>query len=182
MSGSPIDESGAKRAAFEAVVSAYEGPLLRYVTRVVGGDRDTAQDVVQDAFIRLFRHWRDEFAPSPALSTWLYRVAYNRAVDHFRSQSRHAALLERQADDQPETVEPDRGEGFRISEAAEKAAAGLKLLSLREQQLVILKVYEEKSYREISEITGLTVGNVGYILHHAMKKLARHFDGAAEAE
>lgn len=48
------------------------------------------------------------------------------------------------------------------------------ILNHREQQLVILKVYEEKSYREISGITGLTVGNVGYILHHAMKKLARH--------
>ena len=38
---------------------------------------------------------------------------------------------------------------------------------------MILKVYEEKSYREISEITELTEGNVGYILHHAMKKLAK---------
>jgi DNA-directed RNA polymerase specialized sigma24 family protein len=38
--------------------------------------------------------------------------------------------------------------------------------------MVILKVYEEKSYKEISEITGLSVSNVGYILHFAMKKLA----------
>ena len=45
-------------------------------------------------------------------------------------------------------------------------------MSLREQQLVILKVYEEMSYKEISEITDLTVSNVGYILHHAMRKMA----------
>ena len=45
-------------------------------------------------------------------------------------------------------------------------------MSERERQLVILKVYEEKSYNEISEITGLTSSNVGYILHHAMKTLA----------
>ena len=40
-------------------------------------------------------------------------------------------------------------------------------------QFTKLKVYEEKSYKEIGEITGLSTGNVGYILHHAMKKLAK---------
>jgi RNA polymerase sigma-70 factor (ECF subfamily) len=54
-----------------------------------------------------------------------------------------------------------------------RARSALRSLSPREQQLVILKVYEEKSYREISEITGLTSGNVGYILHHAMRKMAQ---------
>jgi len=49
----------------------------------------------------------------------------------------------------------------------------LRTLSAREQQLVILKVYEEKTYKEISEITGLSAGNVGYILHHAMKKMSQ---------
>ena len=65
-----------------------------------------------------------------------------------------------------------RGQGFEISEDAERAAQALQTLSLREQQLVVLKIYEDKSYAEISEISGLTVGNVGYILHYAMKKLA----------
>ena len=59
-----------------------------------------------------------------------------------------------------------------MSADAEQASAALQTLGLREQQLVILQVYEEKSYREISDITGLTVSNVGYILHHAMKKMA----------
>ena len=55
---------------------------------------------------------------------------------------------------------------------AENAAEALSRLSVRERQLVVLKVYEEKSYKEIAEITGLTVGNVGFILHTAIKKLA----------
>ena len=59
-----------------------------------------------------------------------------------------------------------------VSEAAENAAMLLKSLSIREQQVVTLKVYEERSYREIAQITGLSEGNVGYILHHAMQKLA----------
>jgi len=160
-----------KLAAFESLVSAYEGPLLRYASTIVH-DPDAAQDVVQNTFLRLFRRWKEELKPSPRVSSWLYRVAHNCAVDYLRKESRRRDLHTRQAEGQPDSFPPDRGEAFRISEGAERAVEALGRLSLREQQLVILKVYDEKSYREISEISGLTVSNVGYILHHAMKKMA----------
>jgi RNA polymerase sigma-70 factor (ECF subfamily) len=48
--------------------------------------------------------------------------------------------------------------------------------------LVTLKVYEEKSYKEIAELTGLGIGNVGFILHGAMKKLAGHLEASKEAD
>ncbi len=155
--------------AFERIVSHYEARLIGYVTRVTGSS-DVAQDVVQDTFIRLFRHWKGDLEPSPLLSGWLYRVAHNRAVDAVRWRSRRTDLETRHAAEQPESIPPAVAvEGT----YAERAAAALRVLNPREQQLVILKVYEEKSYREISEITGLTSGNVGYILHHAMKKMAQ---------
>jgi RNA polymerase sigma-70 factor (ECF subfamily) len=158
-------------AAFDAIVSEYEGPLLRYAARIVH-HHDAAQNVVQDTFIKLFRNWKDDLTPCPKLSNWLYCVAHNCAVDHLRKEARHNLLHLRQARERKEFTEPDRGKGFGISEDAERAAEALRTLNLREQQLVILKIYEDKSYVEIGEITGLTVGNVGYILHHAMKKLA----------
>jgi len=157
--------------AFEAVVSQYEGSLLRYAARIVC-DYNAAQDIVQDTFIRFFKKWKDDPMPSRRMSSWLYRVAHNRAVDYLRRESRRHLLHLRHAADQETSASPDRGRAFRISEAAEQAVNALRGLALREQQLVILKVYEDKSYREISEITGLTVSNVGYILHHAMKKMA----------
>jgi len=157
--------------AFDVIVSHYEGALIRYVSRIVCSE-GAAQDVVQDTFIKLFRRWQDVLEPGPRLSSWLYRVAHNRAVDHVRKQSRRHDLHERHASEQPEYADPDLGEAFRISDGAAQAAAALKTLGEREQQLVMLKIYEDKSYKEISEITGLTTGNVGYILHHAMKKMA----------
>ena len=158
-------------AAFDAVVAEYEARLLRYAARVVN-DHNAAQDVVQDTFIRLFRKWDEPLTPSPKLSSWLYRVAHNRAVDHIRRTSRRQDLHTRHAEEQDCYSAPDRGEGFRVSDGAARAVGALKTLSLREQQLVILKVYKEKSYQEISDITGLKTGNVGYILHHAMRKMA----------
>ena len=165
----PKDGDADKFAAFAAIVSVYEGPLLRYAARIVR-HHDAAQNVVQDTFIKLFKSWKDEFKPSPKLSGWLYCVAHNCAVDCLRRESRHNLLHLRHAREQ--YAGALMAGGVEVSEAAERAAQALQTLSLREQQLVILKIYEDKSYAEISEITGLTVGNVGYILHHAMKKLA----------
>jgi len=160
-----------KLAAFEAVVSEYEGVLLRYVFRIVLC-HDTAQDIVQDTFIKLFNGWKGEVKPSREISNWLYRVAHNCAVDHLRKETRLSLLHSKHAEEHADFMPPNRGEEFRLNESAEKAVAALHKLSLREQQLVILKVYEEKSYKEISEITGMSVSNVGYVLHFAMKKMA----------
>lgn len=165
------EENAVKLAAFETIVSEYESVLLRYVIRITQS-HDTAQDVVQDSFIKLFKSWEGELRPCPEISSWLYRVAHNCAVDHLRSETRRSILHNRQAQENEEYSLPNRGETSSLTETAEKAAAALRKLSLRDQQLVILKIYEEKSYKEISEITGLSVSNVGYILHFAMKKMA----------
>lgn len=162
----------ARLQAFERIVADRESALLRYVMRLIN-DRDAAQDVVQETFLRLHRNWQPEMDTPEAASNWLYRVAHNCAVDHVRKEVRRSRLHERHSAEQADWAPPDRGQGFRISEAAERAAAALQALNLRERQLVILKVYEQKSYREISAITDLTETNIGYILHHAMKKLAR---------
>jgi RNA polymerase sigma-70 factor (ECF subfamily) len=160
-----------RQAAFECIVSAYESALLRYAGRLVR-DSNAAQDIVQDAFIRLFGKWHEKLEPGPRLSSWLYRVVHNCAVDYVRKEARRHALHVRHAEQSPAFTKPDRGAGFRISAAAEKAVEALHALSLKEQQVVVLKVYEEKSYKEIAGITGLSTGNVGYILHHAMRKMA----------
>lgn len=162
-------ERQVEQAAYEQIVLHYEVRLIRYATRVTGSG-DAAQDVVQDTFIRLFRHWTGDLDPSPALSGWLYRVTHNRAVDEVRRRSRRTDIETRHAAEQPESIPPPVAADATLTQRAEIA---LRVLDSREQQLVILKVYEGKSYKEISEITGLTAGNVGYILHHAMKKMAK---------
>jgi RNA polymerase sigma factor (sigma-70 family) len=163
--------------AFEEVVKHYEAALLRYVSRLVNNS-DITQDIVQNTFIRLFRKWQDEMVVSANISSWLYRVAHNCAIDYMRKETRRRELHEKHAKERPTFAPPDRGQGFRITEAAAQASEALQTLSERERQLVVLKVYEEKSYKEISEIADLSVSNVGYILHHAMKKMATHLKSA----
>lgn len=164
------DDEAARNAEFESVVSEYENSLLRYTTRLVRNPA-CAQDVVQIVFIKLFQRWKDKFMPSPELCAWLYRVAHNEAIDHIRRENRLSILVSRHTDEQQAGMRDMEG-GTRSGVAEEKAALLIGMLSSREQQVVILKIYEEKSYREISQITGLSESNVGYILHFAMKKMA----------
>lgn len=157
-------------SAFKKLVDTYEGALLRYVAKLTGNP-SCAEDVVQNTFIKFIRKWEKGLEISSDVASWLYRVAHNEAVDHVRSEARIRKL---HAEHGEECVARQGNDGpSEVTERAENAAQALSKLSDRERQLVILKVYEEKSYKEIAEITGLSVSNVGFILHTAMKKLAK---------
>jgi RNA polymerase sigma-70 factor (ECF subfamily) len=180
MSGPEKELQGDKLAAFEKIFEQYESPLLRYAEQIVRNG-NTAQDIVQEVFLRLIKSYHAEFVPGPLISSWLYRVTHNCAVDHIRKNCKVQTVRIKQSEDDDSAEDivicaPAVSEG--PSEQAEQAVAALRKLSVREQQLVILKVYEEKSYKEISEITGITTTNVGYILHNAMKKLAEELKKA----
>lgn len=158
--------------SLRSLVDEYEGALLRYVSRLMGS-ASYAEDVVQNTFLKFTRKWRKAFEVSPDASRWLYRVARNEAIDHMRAESRRRMLhAEHGAEAMAHPAAPSEP-----PEKARSAAEALGRLSDRERELVVLKVYEEKSYKEIAEITGLGVGNVGYILHNAMRKLAAMLGG-----
>lgn len=160
------------REALETIVSTYERPLLVYVTRITG-NASIAEDIVQEVFIKLSGQWRGPMEPGAQISAWLYKVAHNGAIDALRRERRRGALHQAHAEEVGETVPPSEGQGRSpLPYEAQRVREALDTLSERERALVVLKVYEERSYKEIAEIAGLSVGNVGFILHTAMKRLA----------
>lgn len=164
-------EGSGLSAEIERLVQEYQTPLLRYVGARLGR-ADLAQDVVQDTFLR-FVHHRRNGGEVANVRAWLYRVAYNRALDYLRKDRRVQAFAE---DFDP----PAEGPAFAApnvqAEQRDTAAAAWQLLdtlSERDRHIVLLKVLEEKSYQEIAATMGVTVTNVGFILHTSLKKLAR---------
>ncbi len=161
----------------DAIVTAHEAPLLRYATGLLH-DLHAAQDVVQNTFIKLFQKWEPGMRPTEALRPWLYRVTHNEAIDYLRREKRIRFLHERQAREQA----GEKGEG--TAGRLESVLAAARKLDPVEQQVLLLRLQEGLSYHEISRITGRSEGNVGCILHHAVKKLSRliHRDGDGRAE
>ncbi|MBN1444345.1 MAG: sigma-70 family RNA polymerase sigma factor [Planctomycetes bacterium] len=157
--------------AFDAIVRRYEGPLLRYGRRY---DSSSAQDLVQEVFLRLVRE-APHLGEIENLSAWLYRVARNLLIDASRKEKRMQQREETVAAREDQAPAPSAVERQEMADLVTEKLLGLPP---RQRDVLILKVQEEKSYREISEITGLTTSNVGYLIHQGLKTLAANLRAA----
>jgi RNA polymerase sigma factor (sigma-70 family) len=155
----------------EQTFVAHQGPLTRFATRLLG-DPERARDVVQDTFVRLMAQ------PPEAVEghtvEWLYTVCRHRALDVMRKEDRLTSFAEGQL----ERVTAGDPRPGRSLEQAETRAAILELINLlppNQQEVVRLKFQQGFSYKEISRITTLSVGNVGFLIHTAVARLRAEF-------
>jgi RNA polymerase sigma factor (sigma-70 family) len=155
-----------------AIVGQYQAGLLRYATRLVR-DPDAAQDVVQEVFVKLFQSWDGKRAASPKLRSWLYRVTHNQAVDHIRRQSRYRDAMSRHAAEPRVTVAPAPNEALAATERHRMVLDHVDRLTPVERQVLLLRLEEGLSYQEIADATARSVGNVGKVLHHAVRKMSK---------
>ena len=146
-------------------LNEYEGPLIRYAHRFTG-DSDLAHDVVQDAFLRLCRADRSKIGEH--LGAWLYTVCRNRALDVLRKEKRMDSWSETAAITRP-GADPPPEAALAMNEDYHGVLSALADLPPKQQEVVQLRFQGGLSYREISEVTGLSVSNVGYLLHMAIK-------------
>ena len=163
------ESSGDPMAELGELFATLETPLLNYAISLVQKP-DIAQDLVQDAFLRL--HERLDEVREP--KAWLYRTVHNLAMSHHRKYSRVIAMDFEDSDGFPEPVDGETLPDDRLERMEAVGMAMLCLDRLKEnaRELIQLKFVENLSYKEIAERTGLSVGNVGYKLHHAIKFLA----------
>ena len=168
-----MERTPSRREGYERVVAQYGRPLLVYVARLLGSASE-AEDVVQDVFVKFAQLWKGPLEPDARMTAWLRTTAHNLAVDAMRASARRAELHRRGAEERGLSTPPSPGQGGADapSDGAAAAAEALASLPPRERELVVLKVYEGRSYREIAQETGLSESNVGVILHNAMRKLA----------
>ena len=147
----------------------YQSALLRYATRVLN-NRTAAQDVVQESFIRLHANW-EEMA-GRGLKGWLFRTTHNAAVDYIRKESRRRLLHQRQAG-QSEHFTPVSEPMNNQSEQHALVMQYLNILKPKEREVLVLRLQEEMSYKEIAAVIQRTEGYVGTLIHTATKKLSQ---------
>ncbi|MEI6971162.1 MAG: RNA polymerase sigma factor [bacterium] len=153
-------------------MTQHEAALLRYANRIVG-DAHLAQDVVQNAFVKLFAGWKDGTRPSDKLKTWLYRVTHNEAVDLIRRESRLQVLHQAHAEEKAAACPDGQHCAANGNEQFETVLRHLRRLEPLERQVLLLRLEEGLSYAEIAAVTGRTTGNIGCVLHNAVTKLSK---------
>ena len=148
------------------VIARWEGPLVRYAARVAG-DLDLGRDAVQETFLRLCRE--EQSAVEEHLARWLFAVCRSRALDVRRKESRMLAVMDLDERTSPGEVPPDE-----LLERRETAGRLMRLLGGlpdNQQEVIRLKFQNDLSYREIADITGHSISNVGFLLHTGIKRL-----------
>ncbi|MFZ1219193.1 MAG: sigma-70 family RNA polymerase sigma factor [Chthoniobacterales bacterium] len=170
-----VEEEKMNGQQMEALLQRFERPLLQYATRILG-DSDRARDVVQETFVKLQNEKRDQIDSAPA--KWLFTVCRNGALNICRKEKRMTYLDQ----DLLETRESEQPAPFERIEAREASGFLLKILGTlppRQQEVLQLKFQNDLSYQEISEITKLSVSNVGVMIHNALKTLRQRYGEAS---
>jgi RNA polymerase sigma-70 factor (ECF subfamily) len=165
--------------AFEELVDRYQTRLLNFIYRTTG-DRERAEDLVQEVFIRVYRHLH-RFDRSKKFSTWIYTIASNLAKNELRNRSRNPLVLFQtikrnwQDEDRPLQFEdpasrPD--DLFRKRHLREMVENSVQKLPPHHRQVFVLRELEGKSYEEIAEITSCNLGTVKSRLNRARNAFA----------
>jgi RNA polymerase sigma-70 factor (ECF subfamily) len=168
------------RRAFGELVERYQNRLLNFVYRTTG-DRERAEDLVQETFIRVYRHLH-RFDQSKKFSTWIYTIASNLAKNELRNRSRNPLVLfqtlmkNRDADAQPlewedNTYRPD--DLFRKRHLKSLVDGAVAELPEHHRKVFVLREMEGKTYEEIAEITSTNLGTVKSRLNRARNNFAQ---------
>ena len=171
---------GGRHGAFSALYYRYRDRLVHFVSRKTG-DPDRAQDLVQEAFIRVTRHLR-RFDTSKKFSTWIYTIASNLSKNELRNRSRSPLVLfqkltsswdddHRPLQFEDSSMRPD--DMYRKRYLRRLVEDTVKDLPEHHRLVFRLRELEGKSYEEISQITGVNLGTVKSRLHRARHSFAQ---------
>ncbi|MGB1708919.1 MAG: RNA polymerase sigma factor, partial [Rubripirellula sp.] len=161
------NEKRPEQETLRSLFESEETPLLRYAFSLVRR-RAVAEEIVQEVFLQLHVKWDEVESPR----AWLYRSVRNRVFNYMRDNRREmvdmsAPMVAGLSNDTDTPV----GALSKL-EAIQVLHETIDSLEASDRELVQLKFFDGLKYREISERTGLSVGNVGYRLHHILKELA----------
>ena len=178
-----------REAAFRELIRRYERPVFSLIFRMVR-DRETAEDLSQETFIKVLNHV-DKYRPEFKLSSWLFKIANNVAIDHMRKRQLETVSMDGSphARSQAETeatsfdVEArqetalEELESKELGSAIERAIAGLRP---EYRSCIMLRHVEGRSYEEIAATLDLPLGTVKTYIHRARHELRKALEHLRE--
>lgn len=163
------------QAAYRTLLARYERAVHGLVRRMVP-DPEEARDLAQETFIRAFRSL-GQFDQSRKFSSWLFRIANNLCIDHYRRRKLSTVPLVRQTEGEDEEVRdlptPEAGpaEEFADRERSRRLLIAVQALPPTYRVVLLLRHQEDRSYEEIAEILELPLGTIKARIHRAHRLL-----------
>jgi RNA polymerase sigma-70 factor (ECF subfamily) len=145
----------------------YHGPLFKFYARLMG-DRTLSDDLVQEVFLRILRH-RDTYQPGTPFRPWMYQIARNARMDHYRKTPRQESFA-------PDMVPPVLPlDSAQQEQEAVLLHRALMQLSEERREVLILARFQELKYTEIARVVGCELNTVKTRIHRALQDLREAF-------
>jgi len=168
--------------AFYFLIKRYEPKIIQYISRMSGGNQDKAEDILQEIFIKVYRNL-NSFNPKLKFSSWVYRIAHNEIINQYYKDKARTATISLDDTDQIDLhakliYDEDIHNTYVFGETAGAVKKALEELPLKYREVLILRFFEDKDYKEISDILRKPPGTVAALLNRAkikFKKIARQY-------
>ena len=163
-------------SSFTELVRRHESGLIRHAKALLGGV-GAYEDVVQDALLKLARGGLvipADVAGNPeserrVMSAWLHKVVRNGCMDMIKTEGRRRTR--ERASAAPEAA-PERVPEVEMEDTQGTVRAAIAALPVEQREVLSLRLFEEKSYRDIAEVTGKKVGTIGWLISEGLQALA----------
>jgi RNA polymerase sigma-70 factor (ECF subfamily) len=160
---------------YAEIMERYQGKLFAYLYRLIG-EREEAEDLLQDVFIKAYRNL-GSYDTERKFSSWIYRIAHNEAVNHIKRKSLKKFIsLENVTSTKDKldasSTEEDAQTSWIRKEISKEVDDAINRLPLKYKQVLVLRYYSDKSYEEISDILGKPINTVGTLIKRAKNKLS----------
>lgn len=172
-----IKDEGTGADLVTRAMKQYEAALLRYAVSILG-DLERSREVVQDTFLKLCTSAPDSVRAH--LAQWLFTVCRNGAFDVRRKESRMTPLTDNDLEKRPRPG-PRPLEELERHEQLNQILECIRELPPKEREVVTLKFQCDLSYKEISEITSLSVNHVGVLIHNGVSRIRNQLNSGSAA-
>ena len=157
---------------FLYLMKRYQQPLLFYIKRLSNFSNDQAEDVLQETFIKTYYNLND-FDKSLKFSSWIYRICHNQLIDSYRkTKTRPQNIYSNYNDEMIEGIMADFNIDREIDKEylKEKMTKIMAILDFKYREVLILKFFEGKDYKEMSDILKKPMGTVATLISRAKKQ------------
>jgi RNA polymerase sigma-70 factor, ECF subfamily len=156
---------------YACLVSRYETKIMRYILRISSFSKEDAEDVLQEVFIKVYRNLND-FDQNLKFSSWIYRIAHNEVISHYRKMKSRPTLVITEADEWLKTIagNDDLEKDLDRKLTTEEIKNVLSRMDIKYREVLALRYLEEKDYREISDILEKPMGTVATLINRAKKQ------------
>lgn len=164
---------------YSEIIERYQGKLFAYLYRLIG-NRDEAEDLLQDVFIKAYKNLHS-YDVERKFSSWIYRIAHNEAVNYIKRKYLKRFISWEDISStkdklESQSTEDGADDAWVRKESIKEVDDAIRRLPIKYKQVLLLRYFSDKSYEEIGEILGKPVNTVGTLINRAKKSLAEEMD------